>query len=148
MFSGSGKSVAASEVSSSKQSTGVSSVSGAKLSSIESTEQFLKENGIAFKTIRHVKCMTNDELREAAKFEGEYEGTAIAKQLFLYNKKKKDQMWLVSAANFTNVNMKALEKHLKTGSGNLRGADAETLEKYLGCVKGLVNYFAIVNDVE
>jgi hypothetical protein len=44
--------------------------------------------------------------------------------------------------------LKALSKHLGVGSGNLRGADADSLYKYLGCRKGMVNFFSIVNDVE
>ena len=32
-------------------------------------------------------------------------------------------MWLVVAAHDTKIDMKALEKHFKTGSGNLRGGD-------------------------
>lgn len=92
--------------------------------------------------------MTNDELRAVAKFDGEHAEAVIAKQLFLYDKKKKDRMWLVSAGNDTNINMKALEKHLKCANGSLRGADPESLDKYLGCVKGMVNYFASVNDAQ
>ena len=47
----------------------------------------------------------------------------FAKNLFLHNKKKKENLFLVIAAHNTIVNMKELEKHLKTGSGNLRGGD-------------------------
>jgi Ala-tRNA(Pro) deacylase len=57
-------------------------------------------------------------------------------------------MWLVCAAVDTNVDMKALNKYLPCSSGNLRGAGLEDLEKYLGCYKGVVNYFSIVNDTE
>ncbi len=61
---------------------------------------------------------------EKVKFTGEYEGKVIfAKNLFLANKKKKEQMYLVVAAHDTAIDMKSLEKHLKTGSGNLRGGD-------------------------
>ena len=42
-------------------------------------------------------------------------------------------MWLVCAAADTQIDMKALQKHLKVGSGNLRAADAEPLYQYLGC---------------
>jgi len=57
-------------------------------------------------------------------------------------------MWLVCAAVDTVVDMKALNKYLPCGSGNLRGADADSLENILGCRKGVVNYFSIVNDTE
>lgn len=90
--------------------------------------------------------MTNEEMVNTVKFEGDHKGTLLAKQLFLYSKKKKDDLWLVCAGVDTQIDMKALEKSLKTGSGNLRAADLESLEKYLGCRKGIVNYFSIVND--
>ena len=57
-------------------------------------------------------------------------------------------MWLVCAAADTQIDMKALNKYLKVGSGNLRAADAEPLYQFLGCQKGLVNYFSIVNDTQ
>ena len=44
--------------------------------------------------------------------------------------------------------MKGLEKHLKTGSGNLRAADVEVMEQIIGAKKGAVNLFAIINDTE
>ena len=42
--------------------------------------------------------------------------------------------------------MKELNKCLKVGSANLRAADAELLYQNLGCQKGLINYFSIIND--
>ena len=82
------------------------------------------------------------------KFDGVHANTLLAKQLFLYDKKKKEQMWLVCAGVDTEVDMKGLNKYLPVGSGNLRGADAESLENVLGCRKGVCNYFAMINDVE
>lgn len=92
--------------------------------------------------------MTNAEMKEEVKFTGEYEGAALAKQLFLYDKKNKDRIWLVCAEVDVEIDLKLLQKYLGVGSGNLRAADLDTLWKYLGCKKGLVNYFSIVNDVE
>jgi len=66
----------------------------------------------------------------------------------LFDKKKKENMWLICAGVDTEVDMKGLNKYLPVGSGNLRGADLESLEKYLGCYQGIVNYFSIVNDKE
>ncbi len=57
----------------------------------------------------------------------------LAKQLFLHDKKKKEKMWLVCAAVDTTIDMKGLSKYLKVASGNLRGGDADSLWKYLGC---------------
>jgi hypothetical protein len=45
----------------------------------------------------------------------------------LNDKKNKDLLWLVCAAADTQIDMKALNKYLKVGSGNLRAADAEPL---------------------
>lgn len=118
-----------------------------KLSTVENTEAYLKSNGIAFNTVRHPITMTNAEMIEAVKFTGEHKNAILAKQLFLHDKKKKENMWLVCAAVDTEVDMKLLSKKFGVGSGNLRGADLESLFKYLGCAKGLVNYYAIVNDV-
>lgn len=57
-------------------------------------------------------------------------------------------MWLVVAAHDTQINMKGLEKHFKTGSGNLRGGDQEDMYKYLGVKAGAVTLLSIVNDTE
>ncbi len=42
--------------------------------------------------------------------------------------------------------MKALTKHLKAGSGNLRGGEVDVMEAMLGAKKGAVNLFSILND--
>ena len=72
----------------------------------------------------------------------------MAKQLFLWDKKNKDKIWLVCAAATTEFDMKEFNKYVKVGSGNLRGADEDVLFSVLGCKKGMVNFFSIVNDVE
>lgn len=81
-------------------------------------------------------------------WDGEHANTVLAKQLFLHDKKNKENMWLVCADVNNNFDLKDLNKYLPCSSGNLRGADEDSLMKYLGCVKGLVNYFSIVNDVD
>ena len=83
---------------------------------------------------------------EKVKFDGEHANAVLAKQLFLWDKKNKDQMWLVCAAASTEFDMKQFNKYLKVGSGNLRGADMDVMEQVLGCKKGMVNYFAMIND--
>ena len=82
---------------------------------------------------------------EKVKFDGEHAQAVFAKNLFLINKKKKDHV-LVIAAHDTKIHMKGLEKHLKTGSGNLRAGDQEVMEALLGATKGAVNLFSILND--
>lgn len=92
--------------------------------------------------------MTIPEMLEKVKFEGAFANTFFAKNLFLQNKKKKEQMWLVVAAHDTKIDMKAIEKHFKTGSGNLRRGDAEEMKALLGVESGAVTIFSIVNDKE
>jgi prolyl-tRNA synthetase len=92
--------------------------------------------------------MTNQEMMDTVKFDGDHEGTILAKQLFLYDRKKKENMWLVCAAVDTDIDLKALNKHLPCASGSLRAADNESLEKYLGCRQGMCNYFSMINDAE
>jgi len=82
---------------------------------------------------------------EKVKFEGEHAQAVFAKNLFLNNKKKKE-LFLVIAAHDTKIDMKGLEKHLKTGSGNLRAGELEVMEATLGATKGAVNLFSILND--
>ena len=58
-------------------------------------------------------------------------------------------MWLVCVGLDTDVPMKKeLPKYLGVKSGNLRGGDADALYRHLGCKKGMVNFFSIVNDPE
>jgi len=70
-----------------------------QLSSVETTEAFLGANGIKFNTVRHEITPTNAEMVEKVTplFVDEYKNTKLAKQLFLYDKKKKDNMYLVCA---------------------------------------------------
>lgn len=81
------------------------------------------------------------------KFDGDYSGTRLAKQLFLYDRKNKDKMWLVCADVDTNIDLKALNKYLPCSSGSLRAADHDSLYKYTGCKQGMCNYFSMINDV-
>jgi prolyl-tRNA synthetase len=62
------------------------------------------------------------------------------------DKKKKEEGYLVIAAHDTAIDMKGLTKHLKVGSGNLRGGEVEVMQAMLGAKKGAVNLFAILND--
>jgi len=84
---------------------------------------------------------------EKVVFEGEeLSKTKFAKNLFLYDKKKKERMWLVICAHDTQFDMKELTKFFVVGSGNLRGGSAELMEGILGVKAGAVNLFSIVND--
>jgi prolyl-tRNA synthetase len=83
---------------------------------------------------------------EKVKFEGAHSKAVFAKNLFLQDKKKKEEGYLVIAAHDTAIDMKGLTKHLKVGSGNLRGGEVEVMQAMLGAKKGAVNLFAIIND--
>ena len=85
---------------------------------------------------------------EQVKFTGAHEHAKFAKNLFMYDKKKKERVWLVIAAHDTQFNMNHLTKHLGVGSGNLRGGSAELMEELLGVKGGSVNLFSVVNDPE
>lgn len=85
---------------------------------------------------------------EKVKFDGEHANTLLAKQLFLWDKKKKENMWLICAAHDNDFDMKDLNKYLPVGNGNLRGCDPEPLEQFLGCKKGMVNFFSMINDAD
>lgn len=61
------------------------------------------------------------------KFNGAFEKAHLAKNLFYADKKKKERMWLICACNDTEFKIKDLEKHFKTGSGNLRQGAFEVL---------------------
>lgn len=90
--------------------------------------------------------MTIASMLETVKFQGAFAATKFAKNLFLYDKKKKERMWLVICTHDCTFNMNELTKFLGVGSGNLRGADPEVMEALIGAKAGGVNLFAILND--
>ena len=134
-------------------------VSTFPLSDKNSTEIYLTQNSIEFhvsliklsnllflQTVNHVPVANIPAMLETVKFEGVYADTKFAKNLFLYDKKKKERLWLVICAHDTAFSMKALEKSFGIKNGDLRGADPEILESTLGVKGGSVNLFAIIND--
>lgn len=112
------------------------------------TLAWLDTNKIPYTKVEHEAVMTIPEMLEGVKFEGEASTTKFAKNLFLYDKKKKERMWLVIAVHDTAIDMKQLTKDLKVGSGNLRGANLDRMEEVLGAKKGAVCLFSILNDTE
>ena len=85
---------------------------------------------------------------EKVKFTDKYEYAKFAINLFLADKKKKENMWLVCASHDTKIDMKLLTKKFGCGSGNLRGGGAEVMEATLGVKAGAVNLFSVINDKE
>ncbi|MGH6933635.1 MAG: prolyl-tRNA synthetase associated domain-containing protein [Dongiaceae bacterium] len=98
----------------------------------------LAELGIPSNTVRHPPVFTVDE---AKALRGELPGGHI-KNLFLRN--KKEEMWLVVAAEDRAIDLKVLGERL--GAGRLSFGSAERLMKYLGVSPGAVTPFALIND--
>ena len=92
--------------------------------------------------------MTIKDMEEKVKFEGVFTKTKFAKNLFNYDKKKKDNVYLIVAACDAQFDMNAMAKKLGVSSGNFRGADADRLYDMLGVKGGSVNIFALLNDPE
>jgi Ala-tRNA(Pro) deacylase len=67
---------------------------------------------------------------------------AHTKNLFL--KDAKGQLWLISAADRTAIDLKRL--HPVIGSARLSFGSAELMEATLGVTPGLVTAFALIND--
>jgi prolyl-tRNA synthetase len=97
-------------------------------------------------TVSHEKVPTIAAMLEHVKFDGEFANAKFAKNLFFYDKKKKDRMWLVIAAHDAVFSTKALEKKFNCKNGDLRGATPEVLEEVLGVKGGSVCLFAMMND--
>ena len=86
------------------------------------------------------------EMDEKVHFEGEYQNTMFAKNLFFQDKKKKERMWVICAANSTQIDLKALTKTLGCASGNLRAGSEEAMLGKLGARKGALTLFSVIND--
>jgi hypothetical protein len=79
-----------------------------------STEKWLVEHSIEFnvsnlqqklflsllQTVEHEAVFTMEDMK-VVKFEGAFEKTHLAKNLFFADKKKKERMWLICAASDT-----------------------------------------------
>jgi len=118
------------------------------VSNKEDTEKWLTDNGITFNTTQHEPVMTIAAMMDIVKFEGVFASTKFAKNLFNYDKKNKDSMFLIVAAHDAVFNMNLVAKHLGVSSGNFRGADADRMWDALGAKAGGVNIFALMNDPE
>jgi Ala-tRNA(Pro) deacylase len=98
----------------------------------------LEELGIRSKTVRHPPVFT---VEEAKALRGDLPGGHI-KNLFLRN--KKEEMWLVVAAEDRIIDLKRLGERI--GAGRLSFGSPERLMKHLGIVPGAVTPFALIND--
>ena len=103
---------------------------------------------IAFFDAHGVEHHTTDH--EAVFRVGEGEGIkddipgAHTKNLFL--KDAKGRLWLISAQDDTQIDLKRL--HTVIGSARLSFGSAELMEQVLGVTPGSVTAFALINDLE
>ena len=72
-------------------------------------------------------------MHDLIKFEGKYSSAVLAKQMFLWDKKNKSSMWLVSADVDLTIGMKDIAKMVGVKPDNLRFCDGEVLASLLGC---------------
>lgn len=94
--------------------------------------------GVAFTTLEHPAVFRVEEGREIK----ESLAGLHTKNLFL--KDAKGRLWLVSAADDTQIDLKSL--HRVIGSARLSFASAERLYETLGVRPGSVTPFALIND--
>ncbi len=97
-----------------------------------------KDAGIKYDLYHHDAVFT---VKEAHKVDSEIEGAAC-RNLFLRDKKKK--MFLVTAQNHTQIDLKKLEKRI--ASARLSFGSAERLFENLGVTPGSVCPFSVIND--
>lgn len=101
---------------------------------------YFDAHGIAHSTLDHPPVFRVGEGEEIKK---DLPG-AHTKNLFL--KDAKGRLWLISAADRTRIDLKAL--HRVIGSARLSFGSAELLEATLGVTPGSVTAFALINDAE
>jgi len=101
---------------------------------------FFDAHGIAHSTLDHPPVFRVGEGEEIKK------GLAGAHTKNLFLKDAKGRLWLISAADSTQIDLKAL--HRVIGSARLSFGSAELLEAMLGVTPGSVTAFALINDVE
>ncbi|NKB56201.1 MAG: prolyl-tRNA synthetase associated domain-containing protein [Alphaproteobacteria bacterium] len=97
--------------------------------------------GIAYETHHHEAVFT---VEESQALRGVLPGAHI-KNLFLRDKKK--NLWLVTALEDRQIDLKALRRRLEA-KGNLSFGNAELLMDVLGVMPGAVTPFGALNDTD
>ena len=105
----------------------------------ESLLEYLETCGFDCVTCDHPPLFT---VTDSQKLRGELEG-GHTKNLFL--KDKKDNYFLLTAQEDSEVNLKTLHK-LLGGSSGFSFGKAEKMEEFLGVTPGAVTAFGIIND--
>ena len=101
---------------------------------------WLEGNGIDHVTLDHPAVF---RVGEGDDFKARLPG-AHTKNLFL--KDKKDRLWLISARQDTEIDLKRL--HRVIGSDRLSFGSAELMVETLGVTPGSVTAFALINDTD
>ncbi|WP_296815985.1 prolyl-tRNA synthetase associated domain-containing protein [Brevundimonas sp.] len=101
---------------------------------------WLEKQGIAHKTLDHPAVF---RVGEGDDFKAALPG-AHTKNLFL--KDKKDRLWLISARQDTEIDLKRLHKVI--GSDRLSFGSAELMVETLGVTPGSVTAFGLINDAD
>ncbi|KAK4025603.1 probable aminoacyl tRNA synthase complex-interacting multifunctional protein 2 isoform X2 [Daphnia magna] len=104
-------------------------------------ENYLKELGIAFRTVEHPAVFTVEAMMEHISHLAGFH----AKNL-LVKDKKTGKLYLITARHDATVQLSQVSKII--GAKELRFADAETLEATLGVQQGSVTPFALLNDAQ
>lgn len=107
----------------------------------EALFQQLDTLGVNHETHRHAPLFT---VEESQALRGTLPGAHI-KNLFLRDKKK--NIWLVTALENRQIDLKALRKQLGA-KGNLSFGNADLLMEVLGVIPGAVTPFGVLNDRE
>jgi Ala-tRNA(Pro) deacylase len=107
----------------------------------EALIQALDRMGIAHETIHHAPLFT---VEESKALRGEIPG-AHTKNLFL--KDKKGRLFLVTAVENTQIDLKRLHEIIG-GSGRVSFGSAEQMKAHLGVSPGSVTAFAVINDTD
>ncbi len=103
-------------------------------------EAFFDRQGIAFATREHPAVF---RVGEGEDIKAAIPG-AHTKNLFL--KDAKDQLWLISAQDMTQIDLKRL--HTVIGSARLSFGNAALMEETLGVTPGSVTAFSLINDTD
>ena len=99
---------------------------------------FLKKNKYEYVFNKHKPLFT---VNDSKQLRGEIKGVH-SKNLFLKN--KKNNFFLISCEESSQINLKKISKSLNLG--NLSFAKQEHLVKYLGIKPGSVSPYALIND--
>jgi Ala-tRNA(Pro) deacylase len=101
---------------------------------------YLAGLGIETEVVEHEPVFT---VEESQALRGKIPG-GHTKNLFL--KCKKGSLWLITALEDTNIDLKTL--HQKLGSGRLSFGNAELLKETLGIAPGSVSTLSAINDTK